>query len=175
MTKRESRDFQLNIPSLKNGTHEFQFEINDAFFSHFEHSLVEKGTGKCLLSLKKSETMMVLNFEFDLSIELTCDRSLDLFDFPIAKEEKLIIKFGEESQEVNEDLVVLSYDEQILDLAPHILEFISLSIPMKKLHPRFEGEESPDLIYQTEGEEEESGDEIDPRWAALKDLKEEKK
>jgi uncharacterized metal-binding protein YceD (DUF177 family) len=41
---------------------------------------------------------------------------------------------------------------------------------MKKLHPRYDGQETPDLIYQTEVTEDESEEDIDPRWAELKKL-----
>ncbi len=169
MKPSEVREFLVNIPSLKNGLHEFQFEINDKFFDRFERALVEKGSGACILSLKKSETMMQLRFGFAVEVELVCDRSLDKFLFPIEKEQDLMIKFGEVEEELSEDLVVISKDTQTFDVAPYILEFISLSVPMKKLHPRYEGKDSPDMIYQSEPKEE--TDEVDPRWEVLKKLR----
>ncbi|MCP4460328.1 MAG: DUF177 domain-containing protein [Cytophagales bacterium] len=171
MKRSEQRVFQVNIPSLKLGHHQFQYEINDEFFGQFENSLVDKGNGKVELNLKLSETMMVLDFNLDLKVELVCDRSLDTFSYPIKTQEELIVKFGEENEELSEELIVISEDTQLLDVAPYIQEYIGLSIPMKKLHPRYDGKETPPLIYQTEVNEEESKDEIDPRWEALKKLK----
>ena len=161
----------MNIPSLKIGHHQFRYEINDEFFSQFDNSLVDKGSGIVVLELKLSETMMVLDFNLDLEVELVCDRSLDTFSYPIKKKEELIVKFGVENEELSEDLVVIADNVQLFDVAPYIQEYIGLSIPMKKLHPRYDGQESPTLIYQSEVNEEESEDVIDPRWEALKKLK----
>jgi uncharacterized protein len=170
MKTSEARTYLVNIPSLKNGDHEFNFEINDAFFGHFENSLVEKGNGHCRMELKKNDTMMTMNFEFDTEVELVCDRSLDTFTFAIEEKHELIVKFGEHDEELSEDLLVIARDTQIFDTAPYLLEFINLAIPMKKLHPRYDGVETPDLIYQSEVTEEESEEGIDPRWAVLKKL-----
>jgi len=171
MKRSEQRVFQVNIPSLKIGHHQFQYEITDAFFTQFEDGLVDKGNGKVELDLKLSETMMVLDFNLDLEVELVCDRSLDAFYYPIKKKEELIVKFGETDEELSEDLIVISEGVQILDVAPYIQEYIGLSIPMKKLHPRYDGQDTPPLIYQSVEDEEESKETIDPRWEALKKLK----
>lgn len=166
----EARDFLVNIPSLKNGEHEFHFEIRKSFFEQFEGDLVENGKGSCHLFLKKSETMMQLSFELDVNVKLICDRSLELFDFPIKKKHNLIVKFGEQNEELSEELIVIEFETQTLDVAPIIYEFIGLDIPMKKLHPKYEGQDTPDLVYQTEIQEEEPSEEIDPRWEELKKL-----
>lgn len=170
MNAKEARDFLVNIPSLKNGEHDFHYEIKKSFFERFEGDLVNDGNGNCIMSLKKSETMMQLQFNLDLILKLICDRSLEPFDFPLKKKHELIIKFGETEEELSEDLIVIPREAQTLDVAPFIYEFIGLDIPMKKLHPKYEGLETPDLIYQTEIEEDEESDEIDPRWEALKKL-----
>ena len=164
----EARDFLLNIPSLKNGVHEFHFEIKNSFFEQFENGLVEKGNGECDLTLKKSETMMQLAFEINFEIELICDRSLEPFQYPIKKKVELIVKFGEVDEELSEDLIVINFETQIFNVAPYLNEIIGLSIPMKKLHPKYEGLETPDLIYRSEDEE--NSEEMDPRWEALKKL-----
>jgi uncharacterized metal-binding protein YceD (DUF177 family) len=170
MKRSEERDFWVNIPSLKNGDHEFSYEIDKSFFERFEGDLVERGAGKCVLSLKKSETMMQLIFKLNLEVGLICDRSLEPFKFPINKSQELIIKFGEHDEELSEDLVVIQRDTQILDVAPYIYEFVGLSIPMKKLHPKFEGQDTPVLIYQTEDSLDQEDSEVDPRWEVLKKL-----
>lgn len=170
MKKSEARAYLVNIPSLKNGHHEFDFEINDAFFAWFEESLVEKGDGQCRMELKKTETMMTLVFELNAGVELICDRSLDPFIFPIKEKHELMVKFGEVDEVLSDVLLVISRDTQTLDMAPYLYEFISLAIPMKKLHPRYDGQDTPELIYQSEVTDEETNDTIDPRWEALKKL-----
>ncbi|MEQ8471635.1 MAG: DUF177 domain-containing protein [Marinoscillum sp.] len=168
------REFQIDIFSLSHKLHEFEFEIDDRLFSLYEHSLVDKGKGHCKLQIDRSETMMSLHFDIDVKIELTCDRSLDQFDYPVKIDENLIIKFGEENYTLSEEVIVIKQDTASINVAEFIYEFIMLAVPMKKLHPRYEAteEEEPDLIYTSQQDDtKEQSDEVDPRWEALKKLK----
>lgn len=167
--------FRIDIFNLTLKQHEFEFAIDNSLFEAFEHSLVEKGSGKCHLTLDKTETMMTLNFKIEASVELACDRSLDEFDFPIKLEEQLIIKFGSDNYALSEDVIVIKEDTASLNVGDYIYEYISLAIPLKKLHPRYEAieDEQPDLIYTSQKDEDDSNknDQLDPRWEALKKLK----
>lgn len=167
------KEFQIDIFSLSNKLHEFEFEITDSLLQVYEQSLLEKGEGICKLSLLKSETMMTLHFNIDAKVELICDRSLDKFMYPIKVEEKIIIKFGEDNYSLSDDVLVIKSDTPGLNVSNFIYEFINLAVPMKKLHPRYEDEdEQPDIIYSSEEEtENESNESVDPRWEALKKLK----
>ncbi len=169
MTGKERREYLINISSLKNGTHHFEFKVTPAFFAMFEKTLLDHGEGTVGLKLAKSDTMMVMDLSFDVLIELTCDRSLDAFAYPVKVAHEIIVKFGTETKELSEDVLMIERDTSHFDVAPLINEFICLSVPMKKLHPRYENEETPDIIYQSEPEKEEE-DLIDPRWDALKKL-----
>ncbi|PTB92421.1 DUF177 domain-containing protein, partial [Marivirga lumbricoides] len=56
-----------------------------------------------------------------------------------------------------------------------IYETIALEVPLKKIHPdeELEDEESNEYIYIDDSldSEEEENEEVDPRWEALKNLK----
>lgn len=173
------RDFQIDIFNLSLKLHEFEFSIDDRLFSIHEQDLVKKGSGTCKLELEKSATMMTLRFHIEVDVELTCDRSLDPFDYPIKADEQVIIKFGEDNYALSEDVLVIRNDTPSINVSELIYEFIMLAIPMKKLHPRYEAdeEEDPDLIYTSSAEEDtsESDEEVDPRWEALKKLKDDNK
>lgn len=170
------REFQIDIFRLSHKQHEFEFDIGDELFSQFEHSIVEHGKGKCHLLLEKTETMMTLHFRIDAEIELICDRSLDVFNYPLKLDEQVIIKFGEDNYTLSEEVMVIRMDTPSINIGDFIYEFITLAVPLKKLHPRYEEafdeDDEPEMIYtsQEESDEEES-QESDPRWEALKKLK----
>jgi len=170
------RTYDIHIYKLSNGDHEYEFEISDAFFELFDSELVRKGQLKALVVLQKSDSMIQMSFQIKGSVELSCDRSLDLFDFPLFVERDMIYKYGDEEKELSEDVHVILKDTQTLNIASILFEFIGLEIPMKKLHPRFEvdedSEEEVEMIYSSSEEdtEEQEEEQIDPRWAALKDL-----
>ena len=90
----------------------------------------------------------------------------------------MIYKLGHGNEELSDEIMMIDKDSQVINIADLLFEFISLEIPMKKLHPRFvtdeETEGELEAIYFSEEEEGESDDqeeETDPRWAALKKLK----
>lgn len=172
------RPYDIHIFKLTSSQHDYRFEIKDEFFELFNNELVNKGDLVINASLAKSETMIEMVLHIIGSVELECDRSLEHFDHPIDSHRKMIYRFGEELQELSDELMVIPKDSQIINVASLLFEFIGLEIPMKKLHPRFHTDDEDDEefleIYSstTESEEDQNQEEqVDPRWAALKNLK----
>ena len=170
---KELDKFNIDIFRLSNSIHDYQFEIGNSFFEAQPGSLVNEGQGSVKVLLDKNDNFIKASFELDLAVKLECDRSLEPFDFPIKKEENLIFKFGEEEAEVDDDIVIINRNRQRLNMAQYIYEFIGVSIPMKKLHPKYENEGDVDEMIYSSGNEndEESTEAIDPRWQKLKKLK----
>ena len=84
--------------------------------------------------------------------------------------------------EISEDLIHIPEGLQQLDFTQYIFELISIEIPWRKVHPKFEqdeeDEDSEDSLFYTSGEEEteeseptQNENEIDPRWKDLINLK----
>ena len=173
------KKYDIHIYKLSNGIHEYEFEIKDEFFEMFDGDLIEKGDLNAMIILNKSDSMIQVDFNIQGSLELECDRSLEKFNFPIQVERNMIYKYGDEDKELSEDVYVIEKNTQTLNVASIIFEFIGLEIPMKKLHPKFQEEEDEDdesegnMVYSSESEEdiEQEKEDIDPRWAALKNLK----
>jgi len=167
--------FNIDIYKLADGRHNYQFEIGNSFFEAIEDSLLQKGSGLVNVELNKNDSFIKLNFKIEVSVELSCDRSLDLFDFPIKTDQQMIFKYGEEEQEIDDEVVVITRGKQRINVAQYIYEFIGVEIPMKKLHPRYEEAASDDdeLVYTSKTPKNESSEEkpTDPRWDKLKGLK----
>lgn len=177
MEKSPLKRFEIDIQGLSNAQHSFEFDFDDKFFGAFENSLLEKGNGHVHLDLLKTETMMTLQFVIEGSVQLICDRSLRPFDFPVRISETLLVKFGDEDIELDDNIIIIQRDTQKFNVAQFIYEYLSVAIPMKKLHPDFRTEEEGDeygaIIYQTgeDVQQDEANDEVDPRWEALKRLR----
>ena len=176
------KKYKIDIFNLPLGNHEYGYEFRSDFFENFENTLINIGHGEVKVDLEKSETFLELNFEIEGSIKLICDRSLDEFDYPVKIQKDLIIKFGEETDTQDDKIVFVPWNTQTIYIGQFIYEYLSLEIPMKKLHPRYQNdfaeEEEEKLIYSSESESS-SGDTkeemLDPRWQKLKELKELKK
>ena len=175
-----ARAFRVNIVGLTNTVHHFEFEVGSDFFSEYGTGLISQGTLKADVSLDKRETFIEAGFSIRGSVVLTCDRSLDPFDFPIAVDRKLVFKYGNADEELSDEIVMIHRDSESLELGQYLYEFIALEVPMKKLHPRYKDEEEEDdgaegkIIYSSKpsrNDEPAGGEETDPRWDILKKLK----
>ncbi|HEX8545473.1 MAG TPA: DUF177 domain-containing protein [Cytophagaceae bacterium] len=171
------RHFDIDIVRLSNKIHYFDYKIDSAFFNDFEDSFIHKGDLDVKMTLDKSDAHIITEFTINGNVELSCDRSSDLFDYHIESTNKLIFKYGDEFAELTDEIVTIPKDAQKINVAQYIYEFIGLSVPIKKIHPRFSTEdEDPTeetlLIYSTASPEAEvEEDQVDPRWELLKNIK----
>lgn len=176
--------FSIPFTSLKNGKHSFDFKIDDSFFDEFDYSPIKKAALTVDLEFNKQETMFVLDFVIKGDVELTCDRCNEEFRSPFHTNERLIFKFGEENEEQTEEIVILSRAEHEINLSSHLYEFIIVGIPFVHVHPDLEDGQAgcnPETLaiikklslQEEDVKEEEQGPEtiIDPRWEALKKLR----
>ena len=179
---KDLREFDIALARLGNKKHLYEWTVGNKFFKSFPASPLENANVEVALEMEKSETMLQLDFKMKGALELVCDRSLEVFDYPFESKKKLILKFGESAEILSDEIEIIHRDEQVINVAQYIYEFICLTIPMKKIHPRFldEGNENEEeggiLIYSSEVDEETEGDEnevADPRWEVLKKLKKE--
>ena len=164
----------IDIVNLKNQEYQFEYKIEPSFFQHFKESEIEKCSFDCLVVLRKTDGFIEANFNINGFVELECDRSLDKFDHPVDINRRMIYKFGDEDREIDDEVEMIAKDRQSIDLSHFFFEFISMAIPMKKLHPRYQNEEQTDeeLYFSSKNEDLENKEkEIDPRWEALKKLR----
>lgn len=175
------KKFDVDIFGIQSGEHHYEFKIDDSFFQEFENSLIEKGSLRCRVVLKKTERLIKADFKIFGDVQLVCDRCLEPFDHHIEIEEQLIFKYGSEEEELDSNIYTITTSTQRLKFGQPIFEIISVAVPMKKLHPRFAEEENENdggIFYSSsekrgseQDNEESDMDYIDPRWEALKKLK----
>ncbi|RSK44498.1 YceD family protein [Hymenobacter perfusus] len=170
--------YDINIARLADKTHHFAFDLDRSFFEQFDQELIPDGNIHADITLTKTERLITVDFDLQGTVRQVCDRSLDDYDQEIDAQEQLLVRFGEQAQELDDNVLQITPDTQTLPLAQHLFDYIGLALPMKKLHPRFQNEpdENPDadatLIFTTrkEGEDDADDDDTDPRWNALKNL-----
>ena len=162
------KEFVIPFVGLKEGMHDYSFEIDDRFFESFEYSETGHGRVHVNVSLERKERMLIFTFAFKGFVTVPCDRCAMDMDHPVEGHERLIVKFGHEFIEESDEIIVIPDTESHIDISPYIYEYIILALPMKRVHP--EGEEGcdPEAIEKLNRH---SSGETDPRWEALKQLK----
>jgi uncharacterized metal-binding protein YceD (DUF177 family) len=120
---------------LSAGNHDFVFDIDKKFFDDFEGSEIKEGKVNVLVNLTKTANFLELNFRLEGTLLATCDRCLDEFELPIEYLTKLYVKFGDITDDQNDEIIMLPYSEGELDIKQFIYEYIHLSLPYKRVHP----------------------------------------
>lgn len=175
---------QYSIPhtGLKLEKHHFEYDVNDTFFDEFEYSLAKKGTLKVKLVLDKQETILILSFQIDGFVYLNCDRCLSEYPQKISTSDRLIAKFSEDTdiEDATEEVIVLTKNDTEVNVAPFIYEMITLAIPYINLcdapgNDAVCDEEMiaklKELSVEKDDNNEKEEDKADPRWEALKKIK----
>ncbi len=166
------KQFVISFGGLKPGVHQFSFEVDDLFFEQFEHSEIKKGKLTIGVAFEREEKMLILNFLINGKVDVPCDRCYESFLLPVYGKERLIIKFGNDFHEENEEVLIIPVGETQIDISPFIYEFVHLLIPYRRVHPEDENGNSqcdPEVIKRID--EREAASEPDPRWEVLKKLK----
>jgi uncharacterized metal-binding protein YceD (DUF177 family) len=170
--------FDIEVIKYKEGLHEVDFPIRDAFFQQVEgNDLLEKGNLTARVKIDKGANLIELTFHIVGNV------TLETFEHPLDFTEKMIYKFGSEVKEIDESVMMITRDTPSINVAQLIYEFILLALPLKKIHPDYKNEldeEDNELeggfVYLDEASTEESTEEesttaVDPRWEQLGKLK----
>jgi len=170
------KEFTIPFVGLKEGKHNFEFKITKAFFDFFEYDEFNDVAITTSLLLNKTATMMELDFIAQGTINVNCDLTNEPFDETIATELKLIVRFGEEFNDENEEILILPHGEYEVDVKQYIYEMIVLAKPFKLRHPGIEdGTLDIEILssiekYSLKENTEEDSEDVDPRWNKLKNL-----
>lgn len=176
------KDFRIAFSGLKTGNHNFELSAGNAFFEEFKALAIEKGNLSILLRMEKQERMLIFAIEIDGYVELICDRCLEAYQQPVDIHKTLYVKLQngiEELTEESDDVLLLPDHESDFDISHYIYEFISLAIPMKRAHGVNDAGESLcnaemiELLEKKKSAKAGRGktQEVDPRWEALRKLK----
>ena len=96
------RPYDVDFVKLKEGTHQFDFEIDNTLFEAFQSSL---STEKLAVKLFFTKSTNMFNLQFDLNgkVNVECDRCLNAINLPISNMQLLIVKVTEFAPEKEEN------------------------------------------------------------------------
>ena len=169
-----SNDFVLSFFGLKEGSHKFEYKIDKQFFESYSFDEFLNADFVVTLDFVKKSTLLELHFENKGIATVACDVTNESFELPLDGSLDLVVKFGEEFNDENEEVLILPHGEHQLDVSQYIYEMIVLAVPLKKIHPGIEdGSLKSDILNKLEElspKKNKETDKIDPRWEGLKKL-----
>lgn len=111
---------------------------------------------------------------FDLLLTLTgsvathCDRCLAPLEVRIDLSQRLVVKLGDQYEEVSDEEIIVPHQSPALDCADLIYDLIVLTLPISRVHPEGECAEDMQVILN---DLEPKAEETDSRWASLSALR----
>ncbi len=140
------REYEIAFVGLKTGIHEFRYEIDDRFFEEFQQQDFRNCRARVKLLLDKKSSFMQLRFEVGGQLIVTCDRCNNDLPLDLWDEFNITVKLVEDPEKMNEEesdpyMYYIGLQENHLDIAGWIYEFINLSLPIQKScsHERMDG------------------------------------
>jgi uncharacterized metal-binding protein YceD (DUF177 family) len=164
----------INSGGLAVGNHEFEFDVTGKFFKEQESTEIEEANVQVKALLLKQNNVLQLDFDISGTVKLDCDRCLKAFDYPIACQDKLVVKVGEPENSTDEVLFI-SEGETQLNVTQQIYEFILTAIPARRVpceidKKRFKcDQEMLEKLDETSTSEE--NHENNPMWEKLNKVK----
>jgi uncharacterized metal-binding protein YceD (DUF177 family) len=169
------REFNIPFSGLKLGAHSFEYQINNKFFESFEYHEFNEADILVQVQLNKMTTVMELDMSAKGTVNVACDLTNEPFDQAVKASLELVIKFGEEYNDEDDEVLIIPHSEHQINIAQYIYEMIVLAVPSKRIHPGVEdGTLESEALRKLEElqpkETQKNEDKTDPRWDALKDL-----
>jgi len=158
----------IAFSGLKDGAHEFRFMLREPFFAATGVEEFLGGEVAAEVRLDKSEHLLVTNIHVDGHIKMLCDHCNSLMQQPVKGDQRQIFKLADEDVE-DEELVGLGANAHEVNLTHYLFECISLHLPIRHVHPP--GQCDPEVDNALKNIQVEHEPVPDPRWEALKALK----
>ncbi len=165
--------YKIEFAALKIGDHQFNFKADKKFFDRFNFSDFNDISVNIDIDLTKKSTLLKLNFVLEGRVNVSCDLTNEPYDHTIKHVASLVVKFGQEYNDEDDEILVLPHGDHKLFVDQYIFEMIVLSLPPKRIHPGVEdGSLNSEILEILEElKPKENSNLADPRWEQLKKLK----
>ncbi len=175
----KKKEFSIPFSGLKQGKHEFEYEVRNEFFESFEYNEFNDANIDLKVEMNKTSTMLELVLNAQGHVNVNCDLSNEPFDLSIGDKLELVVKFGDSFNDENDEILIIPHGEHQVNIAQYVYEMIVLAVPHKRVHPKvldgsMKSEALEKLKNLNPNSAKDNKEETDPRWDALKKLKTDK-
>lgn len=171
----KKREFSIPFSGLKQGKHEFEYVIEKEFFESFGYAEFNDANIGLKVSMNKMSTMLEFKLFADGTVNVNCDLTNEPYDQPISADLELVVKFGEDYNDEDDEILIIPHGEHQVNIAQYVYEMLVLAVPLKRVHPgvldgTLKSEALKKLQELQPKDNTENKEDTDPRWDALKKL-----
>jgi len=127
--------YSIPLRGLKEGSHLYDFKIDSNFFAAFEKSEIHEAVLEAAVTLVRRSSHMEVKIVISGTVSLTCDRCLDLYTQEIITDDSILVKFGDQWEEVDDEVIIIPHGESEFILDQLFYEFAHLGLALRKTHP----------------------------------------
>ncbi len=172
------QEYSLDVARLRPGRQVATFDLNRSFFEHFDFGLSQEGRVTANLEITKYSRHIDVTYHIEGAVTVPCDRCLDPYDQAIDSTHRIIYSFDPDPGFEDTEVIQVEEDESQLVIAQELYDFVQVSIPFRKVPSKKIHRCDPGVLavlgLDEDGKpikKQEAEEEIDPRWEALKKLK----
>ena len=175
---------KLKIKTLPFGIRTVECHLDEAFFNTDEQIEVRRADVDVTLEVnRKSENTYHLEIACRGTVTTACDRCLDDLDLPVDVDYRLDVEqMGTVLDDTRDDLLIVPSEWRELDAAPLVRDTVLLALPMTRCHENEEDcnpavldvldSHRVETVPDSDDDPQSETTGTDPRWEALKKLKE---
>lgn len=164
---RKLSDFEINFSGLKNGKHNYNYNIDKTFFEFFNYDEFIDLSFKSNLILDKKIDLIEFKFFTNGFVTLNCDITNEPFNLNTSSNLEFIVKFGNEYNDDDDEIIFLPYGSSRINVSQYIYEMIVLSVPSKRVNPEIKKNKNSNFENIKLKNSKVNND---PRWNELKKL-----
>lgn len=127
--------YKVQLASLKDGKYEQDFECDTEFFKNMENPDVLSSDVHVHLDLVKKNDAYDCTFACKGMLQIPCDRCLDPLDHEVDATYHITVKYGDDYNDETDDLLIIPYSDNYLNVAYMLYDTIVLTIPLRHVHP----------------------------------------
>lgn len=108
--------------------------LDSSFFEQLDQDEINGGDVEAEISLREQDDVYVIEIKVVGNVVVSCDRCMADLLLPVDTSETIKLKYGEESDSVNEDYEYIQDLVKPYDLSWLVYEIIEVSLPISRVH-----------------------------------------
>ncbi len=139
-------NYSIDIRSLKQGLHAYDFQIDKKILQVFECDFIEDLAVEARVTLERLGEIVKVKCELRGELIVVCDNCLENMTHYLEVEVPLLIRFaaGEEEDSLQDEVIMLDRSETVFELDQIFYDYICLDLPLRNVHP--DGECNPLMV-----------------------------
>lgn len=136
----------IALNGFTTGRREYRWNVGKEFFKNFENEEILDADIDVVAYVEKSGNYIGVDCEVCGKVTVQCDRCLADLEMEVSPEIRLSVKYGQEagSDDSNpeREVIVVPMTDTELDLSQIVYDYVCLDLPMTRVHPEGECDET---------------------------------